>query len=83
MKEQEYFSIESTPKEYPYDKFDMEPAGVKESADPNRRYLLFIAPDGLGWYETQIRSGSGWITLEEATFGRRVSKSGGKRKRPA
>lgn len=81
-KKPEFWSLESRPKDYKYDKCHMKPAGQLPGRDKNRRYLLFIAPDGLGWYETQYRSGSGWITQEEAVFGRRVERIG-KRKRPA
>ena len=84
MLEKEYWSIESTPKDYRYKKSDMKFDGARISeTDKNTRYVLYTAPDGWGWYETKMRSGSGWIPAEEAIFKRRTGTRPGKRKRPA
>ena len=72
--EKEYWSIESTPKDYRYSKFDMVPAGRIEGSSGDRIYLLYDAPDGLGWYETKIRVGGRWVSQEVATFGREIKK---------
>ena len=66
----EYWSIESTPKDSFYDEKEME--FVREETyktDPPRKYVYFADPLGRGWYKTMIFHGGRWISQEEYIFG--------------
>ena len=66
----EYWSIESIPKDSFYDEKEME--FVREETyetDPPRKYVYFVDPLGRGWYKTMIFHGERWISQEEYIFG--------------